>query len=132
MSKLFDHLERELNSRQEEAQEGISVLDLVDLPEPLRKIMRLMFRKTKLKYTYSEIATEMKSFSKQELDQTLVALVKQGWLIRFGEDESATYKVNLSRKRGSALDNNFWSVIDRKIEERIQQQSELTEKNEKK
>lgn len=132
MSQLFDRLQRELNSRQEEAQEGISVLDLVDLPEPLRKIMRLMFRKTKLKYTYSEVATEMESLSKQELDQTLVALVKQGWLIRFGEDESATYKVNLSRKRGSTLDNNFWSVIDRKIEERIQQQSELTEKNEKK
>jgi hypothetical protein len=132
MSKLFDRLQRELNSRQEEAQEGISVLDLVDLPEPLRKIMRLMFRKTKLKYTYSEVATEMESFNKQELDQMLVALVKQGWLIRFGEDESATYKVNLSRKRGSTLDNNFWSVIDRKIEERMQQQSELTEKNEKK
>jgi len=132
MSKLFDHLERELNSRQEEVQEGISVLDLVDLPEPLRKIMRLMFRKTKSKYTYSEIATEMESFNKQELDQTLIALVKQGWLIRFGEGESATYKVNLSRKRGSSLDNNFWSVIDRKIEERMQQQSELTEKNEKK
>jgi hypothetical protein len=132
MSKLFDRLQKELDSHQEDAQEGISVLDLVDLPEPLRKIMRLMFRKTKLKYTYSEIATEMKSFNKQELDQTLAALVKQGWLIRFGEDESATYKVNLSRKRGSALDNNFWSVIDRKIEERIQQQSEHTEKKEKK
>ena len=132
MSKLFDRLQKELNSRQEEAQEGISVLDLVDLPEPLRKIMRLMLRKTKLKYTYSEIAAEMKNFDKQELDQTLTALVKQGWLIRFGEDESATYKVNLSHKRGSALDVNFWSAIDKKIEERMQQQTDSAEKDEKK
>jgi len=130
MSKLFDRLQKELDSRQEETREGVSVLDIVDLPTPLRKIMRFVLRKTKLAYTYSEIAAEMKEFDKQELDQTLAALVKQDWLIRFGEDESATYKVNLSRKRGSALGANFWSVIDRKIEERMQQQSDLTEEDE--
>lgn len=132
MSKLFDRLQKELDSRQEENQEGISVVDLLDLPEPLRKIMRMMLRKTKLSYTYSEIATEMKGFDKQELDQTLTALVKQGWLIRFGEDEDATYKVNLSRKRGSALGGKFWSAIDKKIEERTQQQSKLSEEDKKK
>lgn len=130
MSNLFDRLQNELDSRQEEAQEGISVLDLVDLPAPLRKIMRLMLRKTKL--THSEIVAEMESFDKQELDRTLAALVKQGWLIRFGEDESATYKVNLSRKRGSSLDVHFWSAIDKKIEERVQRQSELAEEDKKK
>jgi len=132
MSKLFDHLQKELDSRQEDVQDGISVLDLVDLPGPLRKIMRLMFRKTKLKYTYSEIAAEVENFDKQELDQTLDALVKQGWLFRFGEDENATYKVNLSRKRGSALDGNFWLAIDNKIEERMQQKNDSAEKDEKK
>ena len=132
MSELFDRLQKELDSRQEEAQEGISVLDLLDLPEPLRKIMRMMLRKTKLSYTYSEIASEMKDFDKQGLNQTLTALVKQGWLFRFGEDESASYKVNLSRKRGSALGGNFWSAIDKKIEERTQQQNDTAEKDEKK
>ena len=62
MSNLFDRLQNELNSRQEEPQEGISVLDLVDLPAPLRKIMRLMLRKTKL--SYSEIVAEVEGFNK--------------------------------------------------------------------
>jgi len=132
MSKLFDRLQKELDGRQEEAKDGISVLDIVDLPTSLRKIMRFVLRKTKLAYTYSEIAAEMKGFDRQELDQTLAALVKQDWLIRFGEDENATYKVNLSRKRGSALGANFWSAIDKKIEERMQQQREISEDEEKK
>jgi hypothetical protein len=130
MSNLFDRLQNELNSRQEEPQEGISVLDLVDLPAPLRKIMRLMLRKTKL--SYYEIVAEVEGFDKGELDQTLAALVKQGWLIRFGEEESATYKVNLSRKRGSSLDVSLWSAIDKKIEERTRRQGDSMGEDQKK
>lgn len=130
MSNIFDHIQNELDNRQAQTREGISILDLVDLPKPLRNMMRMMLRKTKL--TYPEIVIEMDSFGKQELDQTLDALVKQSWLIRFGEEENATYKVNLNRKRGSSLGDNFWLAIDKKIEERMQQQKELTEEDEKK
>ncbi len=128
MSSLFDRLQNELDKREEEGKEGISPLDFVDLPAPLRRMMRMMLRETKLTYPkIVESLTSMPGFQqteKAELDQSLDALVKQEWLIRIGVAKKATYRVNLSRKRGSRLDASIWSTIDKKIEERIQQQQQ--------
>ena len=53
--------------------------------------------------------------------------MNQNWLIRFGEGENATYKVNLSRKRGSSLGEDFWSAINQMLEERIKQEQSKSE-----
>ena len=125
MGSMFDHLQDELNKREAEEKKGISPLDLADLPKPLRRMMRVMLRETRL--TYKELIAlqasqpEAQRLEKSELDQSLDALVNQNWLIRFGEGENATYKVNLSRKRGSSLGEDFWSGINQKLEERIRQ-----------
>jgi hypothetical protein len=52
-----------------------------------------------------------------ELDQALDELSKKSWLIRRGEGDSVSYKVNLRRKASSTLLDSIWSTLDDKIEE---------------
>lgn len=126
MGSFFDKLQDEMGKRDEETKKGFSPLDLVDLDPPLRKLMRMMIRKTKL--TYLEIIDVVKGedddFDQEDLNNTLANLVKRDWLIQLGEGERSTYKVNLGRRRASGLDESVWSSINKKIEERIQEQTE--------
>lgn len=128
MSSLFDKLQNELDIR--EKQGGITALDLTELPAPLRKVMRTMLRKIEL--SKPEIAELFDAIPEDErkdiknLDSALKTLTKQGWLIAFGKDESERYKVNLRRKKGSAL---AASIFD-KLEERMEEQAENKEDKE--
>lgn len=118
MAGVFDRLQNKIENKQEEG--GITALDLVDLSPSLRNIMRLMLRR--LKMTYPEICAavdkmpEKQRMSHNEIKGALDTLTKQFWLIRFGEGNSATYKVNLRAKAGSNLKKNLWASIGTKIE----------------
>lgn len=118
MASMFDRLQDELDDRKKEG--GITALDLVELPPPLRKLMRLMLRKIELDYPSLLAAVkdmpEMKSMDKAEFDQALGELTKKGWLIRRGEADAVSYKVNLRRKTSSTLTNSIWSTLDDKID----------------
>ena len=117
MSSVFDRLQRQLEVQKRE--HGISALDIADLPPNLRKIMRLMLRNLAMKY--GEIAAAIEAMpttqqlSKQELDQALNMLVEQNWLLRAGEGDMLTYRVNLRRKAGSSLDKDIWASLETKI-----------------
>ncbi len=119
MAGVFDRLQNKIESKQEDG--GITALDLVDLPPTLRDIMRLMLRR--LKMTYPDLCAavdkmpEKQRMSHTELDRALTTLTRQFWLIRLGEGENATYKVNLRAKAGSNLKHNIWSSLGTKIEE---------------
>ena len=118
MAGLFDRLQNELDDRDKEG--GITALDLADLPAPLRKIMRLMLRKIEMDYPSLlqavEAMPEKDRMEKAELDQALDELSKKSWLIRRGEGDSVTYKVNLRRKASSTLVDGIWASLDDKIE----------------
>lgn len=117
MPGVFDRLQRQIEDKKQEG--GITALDLADLPPALRKIMRLMLRQ--LEMTYPQLLEAMQKMpeaerlSQQDLDEALNALSQQFWLIRFGEGQRATYKVNLRRKAGSTLATNIWTTLDAKI-----------------
>lgn len=119
MAGVFDRLQNKIEDKREEG--GITALDLVDLSPSLRSIMRLMLRR--LKMTYPEVCAavdkmpEKQRMSHDEIKKALNTLTKQFWLIRLGEGDSATYKVNLRAKAGSSLKNNIWASIGSKIEE---------------
>lgn len=118
---LFDKLQNELDDRNEEG--GISTVDLLELPEQWRRIMRHMLRAVTLprKEIVAVIASwpEKDRFSEEELDKALKSLVHQGWLIEMGEGDLIGYRVNLRRKKGSDL--SIWGTIGDKIDERMQQ-----------
>lgn len=117
MPGVFDRLQRQIEDKQQEG--GITALDLVELSPPLRKIMRLMLRQ--LQMTYHQLCEAMQEWPEneqmppQELSQALDVLTKQFWLIRLGEGERATYKVNLRRKAGSTLAQGIWASLDTKL-----------------
>lgn len=119
MAGLFDRLQNKIEDKREDG--GITALDLVDLPPSLRDIMRLMLRR--LKMSYSDLCEavdampEKQRISRQELKSALNTLTRQFWLIRLGEGEQATYKVNLRCKEGSKLASNIWASLGDKLEE---------------
>jgi hypothetical protein len=114
MSGIFDRLQNKLDIQKRE--QGISAIELADLPSNLRKIMRMMLRETAMKYTDIVKAVgampEAQRLSQPELDQALDKLVEQNWLARTGEGDMTTYRVNLRRKSGSSLDKDIWSSLD--------------------
>lgn len=117
MSGIFDRLQKKMDL---EAQtEGISPLDLANLPPLLRKIMRYMLREYELMYPeicqWAAELPEAERPSQLELDQALEALSKQFWLIKRGEGERIRYQANLRRKSGSKLAAGVWNVLDNKI-----------------
>lgn len=119
MPGVFDRLQNKIDDKREEG--GITALDLADLSPSLRDIMRLMLRR--LKMTYPEICVavdkmpEKQRMSHDEVKRSLDTLVKQFWLIRFGEGDTATYQVNLRHKAGSDLEKNIWASLGTKIED---------------
>ncbi len=114
---IFDRLQRQLDIQKRE--QGISALELMDLPPNLRRIMKLMLREVVMKYTH--LAKAVAEFppascmTPAELDQALKTLVEQNWLIANGEGEFLSYRVNLRRKAGSALDRDIWAALNDRI-----------------
>ena len=119
MTGIFDRLQKQIDDKHKSG--GITVLDLVDLPPALRKIMKLMLRKLQLSYSQlRQVMDEMpenERLTHSELDETLKKLSEQAWLIQIGEGERAIYKVNLRRKTGSALGESIWQNLDTKLKD---------------
>lgn len=114
---LFDRLQNQLEDRSKEG--GISPLDLASLPPKLRKIMRMMLREVEMTHKELQDATakmpEADRLQDSELKEALVSLTKQGWLIKLGQDEKITYKVNLKRKGPSSLASGIWATLEDKM-----------------
>ena len=126
MGGLFDNLGKKLEDRDQEG--GISPLDLASLAPPLRRIMRIMLREVEM--TYPELCEaleklpEGQQMSREDLDEALENLRSQSWLIRLGQDELITYKVNLRRKRGSSLGGGIWDALDSRLKQNKESREE--------
>jgi DNA-binding transcriptional ArsR family regulator len=117
MSSVFDRLQKQLDIQMRD--EGISALEIAELPPHLRRIMRLMLREVEMSYAsicavVDEIP-EADRMSRAELDSALATLTRQFWLIRRGEGERVTYQVNLRRKAGSKIAQGLWNILDTRI-----------------
>jgi hypothetical protein len=126
MSDLFDRLQNELDIRAKE--DGITPLDLAELPTPLRRIMRKMLRAIELdKNEIGQIFKDLPAEERKEvknLDDALQILTKQGWLIALGNSGNRRYKVNLRRKRGSELAADIFNKLDERLSQRQDEESE--------
>ena len=117
MGGVFDRLQQRLSVQKRE--EGITALELAELPPNLRKLMRLMLRASELEYpaicAAIESMPESSRLKKDELDQALAELTKQNWLQRTVRSGIATYQVNLRRKAGVTLPPGIWTALDERI-----------------
>jgi hypothetical protein len=114
---VFDRLKQQLDIQKRE--QGISALDIADLPPNLRKIMRMMLREVVMKHTELVVAVEAmpaaNRMTQAELDAALKTLVEQNWLVRYGSGDLMSFKVNLRRRAGSQLGQDIWSALGNRI-----------------
>ena len=119
MAGIFNRLQKQIEDKRKE--NGISVLDLADLPPALRKIMKLMLRELQMNYIQLCEAVEQmpedERLTRVQLDKALMELSEQAWLIQVGQGERAIYKVNLRRKAGSKLGESIWQNLDAKLKD---------------
>jgi hypothetical protein len=117
MNDLFDRLQGELDNRNEG--NGISPMDLLELPEHMRMIMRKMLRSRSMRkdeiFEFVSTWEKDKRINNKDLEKSLSHLVDQGWLIELGEGDTLGYRVNLRRKKGSTLSDSLWGAIDSKL-----------------
>jgi hypothetical protein len=116
---VFDRLQKALDVQKHE--DGISALELAQLPPALRKIMKTMLRELELNQKTIQETMEAlpmaEKLDRKQTDEALNTLTQQGWLIRRGEGDKTSYAVNLKKKSGSTLENSFWGKLDQKITE---------------
>lgn len=117
MSSLFDELRRKIEKDAGKA--GISAWDLAQLTAAQRRVIRLILRDVQMAYpdlrrAIAGLPPEQR-IATQELEETLNGLVEKAWLIRMGQGQLITYRVNLRRKAGSRLGANIWQRLDRHL-----------------
>ena len=112
---VFDKLEGRLD---DDKPEGISTLDIADLPRAQRQIMFFLLRDQHAALdgiTVALLKHQFEAETEDHLNEILSELCKVGWLIMFGEPPNAHYKANLRRKRGTQL-NGVWSFVMDRVE----------------
>ncbi len=111
MAGLFDRLQDEINSR--EQQGGLSPVDLLDLPPALATIIKKIVRRNGMKL--AEIATALNQ-SPEDTQKALDELVDKGYIRRVEVKQEVWYKAHFRRKTDKPLDHSFWSALDSLIE----------------
>jgi hypothetical protein len=107
MSGLFDRLQGEIDARGR--QEGLSPIDLLDLPPELATIIKKIVRKNGMSLT--DIATEMGQ-PQDQAQQVLDELVQKGLMRRVEVQDEIWYKAHFARKPDKKLTLGVWSVLD--------------------
>ncbi len=116
MSDIFKRLDKQIKLKAEAYPEGITILDLAELPPNLKHIMKIMLREHELAFeeinqTNLELPDEDR-LTPEQLQEALNELTRQFWLICRGEGERRRYQVNLRYKKGIKA---VWSILDERI-----------------
>jgi len=108
---LFDRLGQELAAREKAA--GLTMMDVLTLPDDLRKLFNWMMRQEEIgpadavTFTGSDEAT---------VRQTLASLVEKGFVREIQVGGLTRYRVRLAPKRGREVPLNIWQALDDKTE----------------
>lgn len=117
MSSLFDDLRNKLEK--ESGASGISAWDLAQLPHAQRRIIRLILREVQMPYAdLCHAAASLpppQRLDPAQIDKALAELVAQDWLIRLGQENQKTFRVNLRRKAASRVGASIWEQLERQI-----------------
>lgn len=108
---LFDRVQGELEARQKSP--GLSMSDLLTLPEPLSGLLNWMMRQEQV------ALADVVAFLGQDEAHTralLADLLDKGFIREIEIRGVTQYRVRLAPKRGRALPANLWEALDEKVE----------------
>lgn len=103
---IFGRIQSEIEAR--EKHEGITPADLLDLSEPLRRLMSRITREGEMTV---EVAAEQVGESPENAREMLDALVEKGYLEREAREEGWVYRTRFARKRGREIPAGIWSAL---------------------
>lgn len=109
---IFDSIQKEIEARDKE--EGITPADLLDLSEPLR---RLMNRITRQGEQTAAQAAEHLGLPSDDVGRMLDALVEKGYLEREQTDQGWLYRTRFAHKRGRDIPVGIWSALGQRTQE---------------
>ena len=115
MSKgLFGRLEQELEARDKAA--GLSMADILALPDPLRELVNWMLRK--------DVVSLQDAMARVGQDEattrsTLAALVDKGFVREMLIRGEPHYKVRITSRARRALPSNLWRALDEKLQQEL-------------
>ena len=115
--QVFDRLNTRIDSGKPE---GVTPLDIADLPRLEQQIMFFMLRNQQAAIegvTLEMLHIKFPDQPEAKIVETLAELFKNGWVIPLGESSNAHYKINLRRKRGASF-NGVWSKLLDKLPEK--------------
>ena len=113
MAGLFNRLQDELDAR--DKNEGLSPIDLLDMPDSLTAIINQIIRKNGMKL--EDIAEELGQ-SLQATKKMLDELVEKGYIRQIEvRGEEIWYKAQFGRKADKALSLSIWSALDGVVED---------------
>lgn len=109
---LFDRLQGELEGREKAA--GLSMADVLDLPDPLRSLVNWMIRQGEV--GFADVVAYLQQDA--EVTRTMMAtLVEKGFVREIEIRGQTRYRVRLAAKRGRELPTDLWHALDDKTRE---------------
>ncbi|HSM57673.1 MAG TPA: hypothetical protein VK879_16085 [Candidatus Sulfomarinibacteraceae bacterium] len=118
MTGLFDNISHKLEA--EAGQRGISAWEITRLSPSLRAVVRALLREVELTYPdlrrllQTESAGEVQ-LTPAELDKALQQLLNQAWIVRMGQQDTTTYRINLQPRRGTRLSPSLWQQLEQRL-----------------
>ena len=109
---LYDRLQGELEARDKSP--GLSMSDLLALPEPQSSLLGWMVRKGQVELE------DVSAFLKQDAASTralLADLVEKGYVREIEMRGVKQYRVRMAPKRGRELPANLWQALDDKVQD---------------
>ncbi len=109
---LFGRLQNELEAR--EKSPGLSMVDILELEEPLAGLINWMMRQTQVDLPgvmafLGQDEKQARAFMQQLLDKGFVRIVEK--------EGDCYYRVRLAPKKVPKLSEGIWNAIDKKVEE---------------
>jgi hypothetical protein len=107
---LFDRVEGELAAR--EKSPGLSMADLLTLPEPQSGLLKWMTRRRSAPYV--DIVAFLGG-DEEQARRVLAELLEKGWILELEIRGVTQYRVRLAPKRGRTLPGNLWQALSDKV-----------------
>jgi hypothetical protein len=108
---LFDRVEGELAAR--EKSPGLSMADLLTLPEPQSGLLKWMTRQRAV--AYADVVAFLGG-DEAQARRVLAELLEKGWILELEIRGVTQYRVRLAPKRGRELPENLWQALSDKVE----------------
>ena len=109
---LFGRLQEELDAREKAA--GLSMADILSLPDPLRQLMNWLMRQKEADLT--EVAAYLGEDGARA-QSMLADLVEKGFVREMQVTGKLCYRVRLAPRRRAQVPLDIWQALDAKTDE---------------